>query len=222
MSLTAKDSGNVEFERIEPGAYFAICSAVIDLGTQHSEAFGNDQEKVRIEWEIPALIPAGGSLPMTIAKTYTNSLNKKATLRADLVSWRGKNFTDEELKGFNLTKLLGAPCMLSIVEEASRKDPAKTYSNIKSISQLPKGTPKPQAVREPVIFDLESSDLAVMAKFPKFVQDMITASPEYKERISEANMEYAKKTGNYTGVDSASNPPVQLEELSQDDGELPF
>ena len=43
MSLIAKDSGNVQIEKLEAGAYTAISSMLIDLGLQNNEKFGKTQ-----------------------------------------------------------------------------------------------------------------------------------------------------------------------------------
>jgi hypothetical protein len=51
-----------------------------------------------------------------VSKFYTLSLSDKANLRKDLESWRGKQFTDAELEGFELKNLVGANCYLNLVE----------------------------------------------------------------------------------------------------------
>ena len=52
-----------------------------------------------------------------LSKQYTCSLSDTASLRKDLDSWRGRRFTDEELKGFDLRNIVGVPCQLSITNE---------------------------------------------------------------------------------------------------------
>jgi len=42
----------------------------------------------------------------TITARFTASLSNKATLTGFLNRWRGKKFTDDELKGFDLKKVL--------------------------------------------------------------------------------------------------------------------
>ena len=51
------------------------------------------------------------------------------------------NFTPEELKGFDVEKLIGAPALLAVVHN---RTPDRTYVNIKSIQRLPKGMEKPE------------------------------------------------------------------------------
>lgn len=216
MSLMAKDSGNGTFELVPEGTFAAACYAVIDLGYQVNR-FNQDgprQAKVRIEWEVFSGENENED-PLVIGKEYTNSLNSKATLRKDLESWRGKPFTAEELAGFNLSKLIKAPCIINIIHEKSA-DGTREYASIKSLSPLMKGMKAPECCREPIIFDLDTSDLAMIQKFPKFVQDKIFESEQYQERTAEKAYETAKTTNVFTNV------PPEMVEIGDEAGQLPF
>jgi len=70
-----------------------------------------------------------------IGKTYTVSLHENANLRGDLESWRGRPFTREELDGFDISKLLGVPCMVNVTHTDKN---GKTYANIAAVTPLPK------------------------------------------------------------------------------------
>jgi hypothetical protein len=74
-----------------------------------------------------------------VSKFYTLSLGDKANLRKDLENWRGKAFSAEELDGFDVQALIGANCMLNIVEY-DKRDNTKGQA-IGSISKLMKGLP---------------------------------------------------------------------------------
>ena len=52
--------------------------------------------------------------PFAVSKTYTASLFEAAALRKDLESWRGKSFTEEELGGFDISKLLGCTARIEV------------------------------------------------------------------------------------------------------------
>lgn len=75
-----------------------------------------------------------------VVSQYTLSLNSKAKLRQHLEAWRGRKFSGEELKGFDLEKLLGANCQLQIVHSLS--DNGRTYANVQAIVPLGKGMNK--------------------------------------------------------------------------------
>ena len=123
MSLVAKDSGGGgSFTPVPPGMYLARCYRIVDLGTQKSEYKGvmKSLRKVMLQFEVHGEDDAGNAIltaknePMSISKNFTLSLAEKATLRTDLQTWRGKEFTAEELRGFELKNVLGAWAMLNI------------------------------------------------------------------------------------------------------------
>jgi hypothetical protein len=160
MSIIAKPNDGKEFAKLplpEAGTVQAVCCAVWDLGLQLSNFKNEDgsnkyQHKVIIAWEIAEKINQPDSeyhgKPYMMNKKYTLSLGEKANLRKDLDSWRGKPFTEDELKnGFDLEKLIGVNCFIGIKHEADRNDASKVYANVTAILPLPKNTPKIEAVR---------------------------------------------------------------------------
>ena len=128
-----------------------------------------------------ATMQDGSEAPLQISKRYTLSLNEKAALRKDLAAWRGKDFTAEELKGFDIAKLLGAYCMLNVVHEQSM-DGQKTYANVASITPLPSALNKnkPKSSTPLVQFDLDSFEQAGYDALPAFLQKAIAESVEYR------------------------------------------
>lgn len=62
---------------------------------------------------------------------YTVSLNEKANLRKDLEKWRGRKFSADELNGFDLESVIGAPAMLNIVHNEG--DEGQVYANVNGI-----------------------------------------------------------------------------------------
>lgn len=189
MAFIAKDSGGGNFKRVPAGVFIGRCYSLIDLGTQlTSGQYGEKlQHKIRIGWELfgeddagePLTVDVDGKLmPMTISKSYTVSLHEKASLRKDLAAWRGKDFTDEEAKSFDVSKLLGAYCMVNVTTSETN---GKTYSNIAGLTPLPGAlkNAKPAAVHEPVVFDLDKPDMKVFNAFHEKLQDAIKRSPEW-------------------------------------------
>jgi hypothetical protein len=185
FNATAK-GGN--FKQVPAGNYVARCYQLIDMGTQTSEKFGNATHKVRIGWEIldtdadgqPLTIDRDGqAFPMTVSADYTLSLNEKASLRKMLASWRGRDFTPDELKGFDVSKLLGAYCMVNVTQSEGRE--GKTYANVSTVTPLPKAlaASKPAGVHKMQQLDLDKPDLDVFDSLPEFIQQRIQASPEW-------------------------------------------
>jgi hypothetical protein len=194
MGFIAKDKGNADFKRIPPGSYIARCYLLVDMGEQLSDGkFGQSvQHKIRLGWEVFGEDDTGAPLTvdyegvqrqMTIGKTYTLSLNEKAGLRKDLTSWRGRDFSPEELAGFDITNILNVYCMLNIT--TSEKD-GKTYTNISAITPLPSAlkNAKPQPDHEVVTFNLDEPDWATFEALPEWLSDTIKKSPQYAELAS--------------------------------------
>ena len=211
MSLTATDKGGSgKIEILPEDTYSAVCYEVIDLGLQYNQTFGNVSRKVLIGWELPDVTVEidGLQQPRVFSKQYTMSLNEKATLRKDLVSWRGKQFTDEELEGFDLGKLIGVPCLLQIVhtEKNGRK-----YANLASVTKIPKAIPRPRGALEPILFDLDESPMEKMDMMPGWISDKIKESETYKNRM-EREMSATEECA-----------PGEFVDLEDDEaGELPF
>lgn len=130
------DQGSAkEFIPCPSGTHQAVCVDVVDLGSMPTN-FG-PKRKVKIVWQINEPMENGNRF--SVQSRYTASLNEKATLRRDLEAWRGRPFSEEELKGFDIEKLLGANCLLSVVH-VEKGD--QVYANVKSIAPLMKGMPK--------------------------------------------------------------------------------
>lgn len=187
MALTAIDTGGGNFKRVPAGSHIARCFSVADLGTQTTNGqYGvTTNRKIRLAWEIfgedennePLTIDIDGvQMPMTINKTYTLSLGEKASLRKDLSAWRGRDFTEEELKGFNVTSVLGIYCMLNVTVSDSN---GKTYSNVSGISPLHKSMAKPDHVHKNQVFDLDNIDMDIFHSFHEKLQEYIKQSPEW-------------------------------------------
>lgn len=166
MALIAKnDGGGSGYEPVPAGLHKAICYAVYDLGHQVVEFQGQTkvQHKVMVAWELPEErmeYEKDGeqiNMPRVISKEYTLSLHEKANLRADLVGWRGREFTEQEEQGFDLTKIVGKPCQINVIHRKSKKS-GNTYANIAAIMQAPKdGSMKGLQPENPQMwYDIES------------------------------------------------------------------
>jgi len=189
MGFIAKDSGGGDFKKVPPGVYIGRCYSLIDLGTQLSSGqYGEKlQHKIRIAWELFGEDEAGHQLttvvdgremPLTISKSYTVSLHEKAGLRKDLAAWRGKDFTEEEAKAFDVSKLLGAYCMVNATTSETN---GKTYTNVAGLTPLPGAlkNAKPAAVHANIMFDLDKPDMKLFSTFHEKLQDAIKKSPEW-------------------------------------------
>lgn len=125
-----------------PGSIQGVLAEVIDLGMVVTEWQGKKREshKCLLTFEIDeTVVREDIEQRMIVSRRFTASLNEKAALRAFLEGWRGKTFTDEELAGFDLDKIVGTNAILSLVHNSTD---GKTYCNIDSAAALLKGMTK--------------------------------------------------------------------------------
>jgi hypothetical protein len=179
MGIYVSDTGGGgDFTPVPEGTHFAVCDMVVDLGKQRTTYMGDTtiKHQVYIRWQIPAErtewtdgegVKHEG--PMVIGKTYTSSLSEKANLRKDLQAWRGRAFTEDELKRFDISKLLGAPATISVTHKP--RESGGVYANVTSIGGLPKGLDKPQVEGEPFIYGDE--DAEAYERLPKWLKEKV-------------------------------------------------
>lgn len=194
MSFYVEDKGG-NFERCPSGMHLARCYRIVDLGTQKSEYMGQTKylHKLMIGWEIHGSDDAGQPLkmndgrPFAIFKNYTLSWSEKANLRLDLQSWRGKPFTQEEMRRFDLNNILGVWCMLNVIEREGQN--GKTYANINGVTPVPaiiKQNGLPQGVNKTEMFNLQEPDMVLFETFSDNLKAKITSSPEWQKLQGKA------------------------------------
>jgi hypothetical protein len=200
MSLNAKSTGG----------------GSIDPGTQYNDFYKKWTRKVIIQWELPDVRAQyerddGTKVdnPRVITREYGLTLHKKATLRADLVAWRGREFTDAELAGFDLFNILGVPAEIQVVHKTKGE---KTYANVSGVSKPFKGVAIPDAELEPKKFSFDIIETLEQAQgqligIAEWIGDKIQDAKEYKALEDRA---------------SGNVPPAEQPQMPEDDDEIPF
>ena len=207
MPITATNT-QIQRELIPAGNYIARCYQMIEIGTVKETILGKEKivPKVRIGWELPTELKVfnneNGEQPCVISKEYTLSMAEKANLRIALKSWRGKDFTEDEAKSFDITKLLGVPCMINIIHKTS-KDGLKVYEEISGITPIPKGIECPPQYNKTLLLSYDSFDVEVFNKLPDFIRNKMTGSLEY----------VAIQSPNHTNIEPST---------TSEDDDLPF
>lgn len=184
-------AGSTTYENAPAGTYAAVCTQIVDLGTQESEWNGavKVSRKVRITWELNEMMSDGR--PFTISREFTAGLYEKG-LKPFLEMWRGRAFTPEELKDFGLDVLAGKGCMLSVVEYTKMN--GNIGVKVGSASKLPKGMEAPAPVGEVIVFTLAEFSQATFDKLSNWVKEQIQKSPEYQSLKGTA------QTGTISGM----------------------
>ena len=182
--IVSENAGGSTFTPCPAGSYLARCVRLVDLGTQQTDYQGETKtaHKVLLAFEVlDTEARRDDGEPFVLSKRYTLSLHEKAALRKELASWRGRDFTPEELKGFDLHNILGKECFISVVD-STKGD--RTYSNIASIMKPPKGMHPPEGTcNEPLLYwdmGADAPDWAALQQLhPKLIEQVET-SPEFK------------------------------------------
>ncbi len=221
MGLTAAETGG-DFELTPQGQYTARCYRVIDLGTQTSTWQGKEKQshKVLISWELIGKndehMKEGDNKgkPFSIHQRYTVSLSENARLRQDLESWRGRKFTPEELKGFDLKHVLGAYGTVQVMHSEDGK-----FANVDIIMAY-KGD-KPEQVNPDLVFDIDEPDMQIFETLSDNIKGTIMQAPEWNPNKQKPEpSEVAKKkdvviedTGQEIVLDDLEGDKVNLEDI---------
>lgn len=187
MGLVAKAGGGEDFAPVASGMQRAVCVGIYDLGTHKGEYQGvpNERHQVLLSWELPDEEPVtfeGKTEARCISAFYTLSLGEKATLFKHLQSWRGRPFTADELNGFELRNVLGAPCMLNIIHKKNSE--GKLKAKVDGVTGLVKGMSKPVATLPLVYYSIEDHGKALPSGTPTFVADIVAKSMEWANDLS--------------------------------------
>lgn len=141
MPIIATAGDSKTYTPAPEGTHQAVCVDVIDLGIVEGSYQGkpNKRHKIDLAWQIDELRDDGKRF--VLYKRYTLSLGEKATLRHDLESWRGRAFTEDELRGFDVETVIGVNCLINVQHKKSA-DGSRTYANVVSVMPLIKGMAK--------------------------------------------------------------------------------
>lgn len=125
-----------EYTIAPEGLWVAVCCDVYDLGLVDTP--WGKQVKIEITWQLEERDPDTDKR-FTVSRRFTPTLGQKSHLRPLLESWRGRKFTKEEEKEFDIEKLLGANCQVQIVHNVTD---GGTYANVQACVPYPKNTPR--------------------------------------------------------------------------------
>ena len=178
MTSIIANGGNdtPSYPTVSVGVHKARCVRVIDLGTQQNDYEGKISWKrqVMLIWEVPSETDNKGE-PLTISKFYTLSLNEKANLANDLVSWRGRPFTETEKKAFDISKVAGKPCSINVILNQNGKPKVSTVMPIGKNDEIA------QQFHPNMVFsitDFQEKKMEVFNQLPEGIRNIILKSKE--------------------------------------------
>ena len=134
--MIVKGVGGGTYTPHPEGQFGAVCVDVVDMGIMEGQ-FGPKHKMRLVFWCGESEERDGDRIPLTVSEMFTVSLHEKSNLRAFVKSWRGKDFSEEELRGFDFERMIGAPAFVDVQHHNTNSQ--KTYANIVSIMRLPSG-----------------------------------------------------------------------------------
>lgn len=147
-------SAETILEAAPEGRHAGICVDVVPVGEEESEFTDRKtgittkkiQPKVVVVFQV---FPDTGErtkegLPFQVENKFTASLAPQAILRLKLEKWRGRDFTAEEINGFNLMKLRGVPAWISILHNGNFANVVDIEPYLTDDSQPIQPIPKPE------------------------------------------------------------------------------
>lgn len=211
--MQAPKPQNKPRELVPAGSHMARVVGIIYLGTVKGSWQGKETEsyKIRLTWELPNEMRKfkedEPEKPMVISKEVGFSMGKKSTLRPIVEGIIGTSLTDEEAYGFDIEKLIGMPCIISVIQE--EKGDFGKFSTMKTAAPLMKGTECPPQITETKILSYDSWNQEYFDSLPDFIKDKIKSTPEYNrmQMKNDPNNEFAQlRRANNTKVESTINP----------------
>jgi hypothetical protein len=178
-TMVLTESSSAGFEPAPAGTHPARLVRLIDLGTQLSTFDGEEkkQRKLLLVFEIcDGELRTDDGKPFLVSKRFGASLHPRASLRQALAAWGGRDLTPEELKGFDLAKLLGKPVLLGVTH--AERD-GRTFANISGLSRMPKGMQVEAATERLVHFSLDAPDWETYESLGERLRQQIASSPEF-------------------------------------------
>lgn len=127
MAFVIKETGSGNFEPCPEGEHRVVCIDVEDLGMQDTQ-FGQ-KHKCLFKFQTEQKMENGH--PYMLFQRFNVSLHENSSMRPFLEKWRGKKFSQDELKdGFDIEKLIGINANVYVTHEEYND---KTYANIQVI-----------------------------------------------------------------------------------------
>lgn len=186
-NLPSKSSSGPRPDPVEEGTYPARLVQVFLLGTQKQRAFKGEEKPpvltLRVTYELldEFLKDENGEdredKPRWISEEFAFH-----SLKADLAKSTKRYYAldPKEEAGGDWSKLLGAPCMVTITHSKGKDD--RIYENVAGVSTMrDKEAQKAPELKNPTrMFDFYNPDKEVFDSFPDWLKDRIKDAVDYE------------------------------------------
>lgn len=184
---------------LEPGSYPARLVQIIMLGIQPSRPFKGEEKPprltIRLTYEfLDEFLKDEEGNDVEDKPRWLSEELPFMSLRADLAKSTKRYYAldpNDEADG-DWEKLIGAPCMVTIINEADKRPGVdRIYERIASVSTMrPKEAAKAPALKNPpLVWDFYNPDIEVFNKFPEWIQEKIKGAVDYPGSALEGALE---------------------------------
>lgn len=207
-----------ERKRLEADQYPGRLISIIELGTfdntWRDAKPGAKFFKVMLTFEISEMMEPnddGEVLPYVLSQEYTMSFNEKANLAKMITEWGKKDWTEEERRDYDMSKLLDKPALVNVLlNEGKGQHAGRFFNNLGAITPLPKlmNAALIERVNPLVHFKIKDIGTDKFNTLYQWIRNKIMNSYEYKE---------------FEKGETKQEPQKAQEQPSfQDDEEIPF
>lgn len=170
---------------IAAGTHSAVCTGVVDVGTQTSLFEGKTTfgRKLVCLFDVIDQVDPKSGKPLGIAHMFSATMHPRARLRREVENWIGTFADQGAANDFDLSGLVGRQCQLIVKHTDNPVAPRVVVDTIlpplsNVITSL--------AVNDNVYFSLDKPDLRVFEQLPGRIRNMIEASPEWRAIVEAA------------------------------------
>ena len=157
------------------GTYMARVVGLVDLDLQ--PGFEYQGEMIEPQYKVTFTYELGASRnkedrPHWVSEDFKVSDHERSNMYARLKALDPSGrLTD---KGADLSKLIGAVCMVEVTANA------KGWAKITNVSGLPAGMEVAPLENDPVLFDWDEPDMFMFKRMPEFVQKKLKSSLNFQ------------------------------------------
>lgn len=192
MSLNANNSkntsGGTKAEALEPGTYPARVVSVVDLGLQAQRPYQGQEKapayEILVTYELldEYMKDDDGNDMEDKPRWFSENFPLHSLESERAKSTKRYNSLDPSgAAGGDWSRLLGVPCMLTLVNNSNAKT-GRVYTNVAGVAAMrSKDADKAKDLVNPAtVFDLDTPDMEAFNSLPKWVQKKIMEGLEYK------------------------------------------
>ena len=209
---------------LEPGSYPARLVQIVGLGIQPSRPYKGEEKPprltIRLTYELLDEFMKdedGNDLPGK--PRWLSEELPFMSLKADLAKSTKRYYAldPEDKADGDWAKLIGAPCILNIINETDKRPGNDmVYEKISNVSTMrPKeATKAPELVNPPLVWDFYEPDVEVFKSFPDWIQEKIKGAVDYPGSALETAL--GEKTTVRVKPKTVATPDDEYEEPLED------